>query len=179
MGLQPQTIHFDVVLCGPVRQCVHHVDCTLGVGCSPQRVWVCKRWTPLLHFLPSRKYVWYRANSKVSRNPNFCVGCFELIISKNFAAASKMGKNWQKKIFLVIFFCGTHFCIGCWTKNYFFCGFFFCVLGIGVDSFCCYCKKACIPWTLGLQSIAQISTNKHGSGRPVFQQTSSKLVHNS
>ena len=28
-----------------------------------------------------------------------------------------------------------------------------------------------ISWTLGLQSIAQISTNKHGSGLPVFQQT--------
>ena len=41
----------------------------------------------------------YRLNSKVSLNPNFCVGCFELIISKNFAAASKMGKNGQKKIF--------------------------------------------------------------------------------
>ena len=36
-----------------------------------------------------------------------------------------------------------------------------------------------INWTLGLQSIAQISTNKHDSGLPVFQQTSSKLVHNS
>ena len=38
----------------------------------------------------------YRANSKVSQNPKFCVGCFEVIISKNFAAASKMGKNGQK-----------------------------------------------------------------------------------
>ena len=36
---------------------------------------------------------------------------------------------------------------------------------IGVDSFCCYCKKPCVPWTLGLQSIAQISTNKHDSGK--------------
>ena len=36
-----------------------------------------------------------------------------------------------------------------------------------------------ISWTLGLQSIAQISTNKYDSGVPVFQQTSSKLVNNS
>ena len=34
-------------------------------------------------------------------------------------------------------------------------------------------------WDWGLQSIAQKSTNKHGSGLPVFQQTSSKLVHKS
>ena len=74
-----------------------------------------------------RHTVWdhmeYHADSKVSRNPNFCVGCFELIISKNFAAASKMGKNGQKKI--CDFFCGTHFCVGCRTKNEFFLWFFF------------------------------------------------------
>ena len=52
----------------------------------------------------------YRPNSKVSRNPNFCVGGFELIISKNFATASKMGKNGQKPVYFCNFFCGTHFC---------------------------------------------------------------------
>ena len=36
----------------------------------------------------------YRPNSKDSRNPNFCVGCFELIISKILATASKMGKKY-------------------------------------------------------------------------------------
>ena len=36
-----------------------------------------------------------------------------------------------------------------------------------------------ISWTLRLQSMAQISTNKHGSGLPVLQQTSSNLIHNS
>ena len=46
----------------------------------------------------------YRANSKVSRNPNFCVGCFELIMSKNCAVASKMGNNGQKLFFLRFFF---------------------------------------------------------------------------
>ena len=29
----------------------------------------------------------YRANSKVSRNPNFCVGCFELIRNQPLARA--------------------------------------------------------------------------------------------
>ena len=56
---------------------------------------------------------------------------------------------------------------------------FLCILGIGVDSFRCYCMRPCAPWNLGLQSIAQISTNKHDSGLPVFQQTSCKLIHNS
>ena len=113
------------------------------------------------------------------------------MINKNFAAASKMGKNGQKKIF-AIFLRGTHFCVGCWTKKK-ICGFFFCVLGfillllqetmrtldsgIAVHSYTGI--QMSISWTLGLQSIAQISTNKHGSGLPVFQQTSSKLVHNS
>ena len=46
----------------------------------------------------------YRANPKVSRNPSFCVGCFELIISKISAAASKMGKNGQNYFFFAIFF---------------------------------------------------------------------------
>ena len=133
----------------------------------------------------------YRADPKASRNPNFCVGCFELIISKIFAAASKIGKNGQKKI--LRFFWRNPFLRGVLDQKLIFLRFFFCVLGIGVDSFCCYCKKPCtldseiavhsytgiqmsISWTLGLQSIAQISTNKHGSGLPVFQQTSSKHV---
>ena len=59
----------------------------------------------------------YRLNSKVSRIPNFCVGCFELMISKSFAVASKMGQNGKKIILLAIFFCETHFCVGCWTKS--------------------------------------------------------------
>ena len=54
----------------------------------------------------------YRANHKVSRNPNFGVGCFELIISKNSAAASEMGKNGQNCFCFAIFFCGTHVCVG-------------------------------------------------------------------
>ena len=36
----------------------------------------------------------YRVNPKYSRNPNFCVACFELIISKIFATASKMDKKY-------------------------------------------------------------------------------------
>ena len=36
----------------------------------------------------------YRTNPKDLRNANFCVGCFELIISKNFATTSKMGKKY-------------------------------------------------------------------------------------
>ena len=48
----------------------------------------------------------YRTNPKDSRNANFCVGCFELIISDVFATTSKMGK---KYFILAISFCGTHF----------------------------------------------------------------------
>ena len=40
------------------------------------------------------------------RNPNFGVGCFELIINKKFATASKMGKNYFT---FANCFCGTHF----------------------------------------------------------------------
>ena len=58
--------------------------------------------------------IWYRANPKDSRNPKFCVGCFELIISKIFAMASKMGKNY---FIFAIFFCGTHFCVRRDAKN--------------------------------------------------------------
>ena len=115
----------------------------------------------------------YPANPKVSRNPNFCVGCFELRISKSFAAASKMGKNGQKLNFSAIFFRGilrralrqTKFCI------------VFCALGIGVDSFCCYCKRlyvpcCCyckrlyVPWTLGLHPFlhGHINVDQLGSG---------------
>ena len=36
----------------------------------------------------------YHANPKVSQNPNFYIGCFELILSKIFATASKMGKKY-------------------------------------------------------------------------------------
>ena len=78
----------------------------------------------------------------------FCVGCFELIISKNSAAASKMGKNY----FFFAIFLRNPFLRRVLDQN-FFLRFSFCVLGIGVDSFCCYCKKPCVPWTLGLQSI--------------------------
>ena len=39
---------------------------------------------------------------------------------------------------------------GLGPKIDFFRGFFFCILEIGVDSFCCHCKKPCVPWTLGL-----------------------------
>ena len=77
----------------------------------------------------------YRANPKDSRNPNFCVGCFELIISKT--TASKFGKN----ISLLQFFCAEPiFAYGVTTKIIIFFAIFFCVLGIGVDSFCCYCQ---------------------------------------
>ena len=51
----------------------------------------------------------YRPNSKDSRNPNFCVGCFELIISKVFATASKMGK---KYFIFAIFFAEPSFAYG-------------------------------------------------------------------
>ena len=173
----------------PKTLCIHHnTPCTILIIHSEQYTIIVYQdystLCALCHIaVCSSALQHYRANPKVSWNPNFCVGCFELIISKNFAAASKMGKNGQN--FFLRFFCGTHFCVGCWApkKNL---RFFFCVLGIGVDSFCCYCKKLCVPWTLGLQSIltqaykcplqsiAQISTNKHGSGLPVFQQTSSK-----
>ena len=91
----------------------------------------------------------YRANPKVSRNPNFCVGCFELILSKNSAAASKMGKNGQKLFFLCNFLLRNPFLRWVLDQKL----IFFCILGIGVDSYCCYCKKPCVPWTLGLQSI--------------------------
>ena len=75
----------------------------------------------------------YRAYPKVSRNPNFCVGCFGLIISKNSAAAaSKMGKNGQKQFFLCDFFCGTDFCAGCWTKIFLR---FFAFWGLGLIHF--------------------------------------------
>ena len=64
----------------------------------------------------------YRTNPKDSRNPNFCVRCFELIINKNFVTASKMGKKYftfatflwnpflrrvlrQKKCFCIFFLC--------------------------------------------------------------------------
>ena len=76
----------------------------------------------------------------------------------------------QKKIFLRFFFCVL--------------GFILLLLqetmrtldsGIAVHSYTGI--QMSISWTLGLQSIAQISTNKHDSGLPVFQQTSSKLVH--
>ena len=49
----------------------------------------------------------YRTNPKDSRNPNFCVGCFELIISENFATASKMGKNILFLRFWLIHFVAT------------------------------------------------------------------------
>ena len=60
----------------------------------------------IVHALGARinRHEVYRANPKVLRSPNFCVGCFELIISKNFAAACKMGKDGQKKIFCIFFF---------------------------------------------------------------------------
>ena len=109
-----------------------------------------------------------------------------------------MGKNGQKLFhFCDFFFGGYHFCVGCWTENYyFFCSFFFAFWDWGwfillllqetvrtLDSRIAvhYCTgiQMLISWTLGLQSIAQISTNKHDSGLPVFQQTSSNLVHNS
>ena len=40
-----------------------------------------------------RVHLMYRPNSKDWRNPNFCVGCLELIISKIFATASKIGEE--------------------------------------------------------------------------------------
>ena len=96
-----------------------------------------------------------------SRNPNFCVGCFELIIIKIFAMASKMGENilflqkFLRNPILIHFVAtardGAH--LGLWDCSPFLHS------NTNVDSG--------TPWTLGLQSIAQISTNKHDSGRPV------------
>ena len=65
---------------------------------APYQKWPKKM--PSALTLPLHMWNIYRPDSKVSLNPNFCVGCFELIISKNFAAASKMGKNGQKLFFL-------------------------------------------------------------------------------
>ena len=42
-----------------------------------------------------------RTNPEDSRNPKFCVGCFELMISKIFATGAKMGKKYF--IFAIFF----------------------------------------------------------------------------
>ena len=77
----------------------------------------------------------YRADSKVSRNPNFCVGCFELIISKIFAAASKMGKNGQKTFFAIFFFLRNPFLRRVLDQKLIFCGFFLAFWGLGLIPF--------------------------------------------
>ena len=67
--------------------------------------------SPPFQCIPACPFVWlalqppmvvgrYRANRRDLQNPNFCAGCFELIISKIFATASKMGK---KNLFLRFF----------------------------------------------------------------------------
>ena len=104
------------------------------------------------------------------------------------------GQKMGKKHFWDLRFFGTHFCVKFGPKK--ICGFF-AFWGLGLIHFvatarnCAYlglwdCSpflhrglQMSISWTLGLQSIAQMSTNNHGSGLPAFQQTSSKLVHNS
>ena len=102
-----------------------------------------------------------------------------------------MGKNGQKKN--LRFFLRNPFLRRVLDQKLIFFAVSFCVLGfillllqetmrtldsgIAVNSYTGI--QMSISWTLGLQSIAQISTNKHGSGLPVFQQTTSKLVHNS
>ena len=103
-----------------------------------------------------------------------------------------MGKNGQKKI--LRFFLRNPFLRRVLDQKLIFLRLlFFCVLGfillllqetmrtldsgIAIHSYTGI--QMSISWTLGLQSIAQLSTNKHGLGLPVFQETSSKLVHNS
>ena len=56
-----------------------------------------------------------------------------------------------KKYFSLRFFLRNLFLRRVLDQKLVFFPVFFCVLGIGVDSFWCYCKKPCIPWTLGLQ----------------------------
>ena len=76
----------------------------------------------------------YRADSKISRNPNFCVGCFELIISKKFAAASKMSKNGQK-LFFLRFFLRNPFLRRVLDQKLIFLRFFFAFWGLGLIHF--------------------------------------------
>ena len=141
----------------------------------------------------------YCTNPDYLQNPIFSIGCFELMTSKIFATAFKIGKNY----FIVAnFFCGIQFfaeLIVAHKGKIFFAGVFG-ILEIGVYSFCCHCKRPGVPWTLGLQSIptrqtnvdqldsgiAVHSTDKHqqasvsaDSGTAVFQRTRPKLIHNS
>ena len=66
------------------------------------------------HACTQNRHSGYRTNPKDSRNPNFRVGCFELIMSKIVATASKMGKRY---FIFAIFLCGTHICVGHDAKN--------------------------------------------------------------
>ena len=120
------------------------------------------------------QFIVYRANSKVSRNPNFCVGCFELIMSKNFAAASKMGKNGQKKKFLR-FFLRNPFLRRVLDQNLFFLRFFFAFGGLGLIPFVATTRNRaylglwdCIPFLHRHTNVDQLdsgiavhSTDKH------------------
>ena len=51
----------------------------------------------------------YRANPNYLRNPNFCVGCFELIICKVFATAPKKGGGIILFYLCFFFFVGFSF----------------------------------------------------------------------
>ena len=109
---------------------------------------------------------------KIRRILIFCVGCFELIISKIVATPSEMGK----KYFDFAIFLRNPFLRRVLHQKLLF------VRGLGLIHFVATARdrtldsgiavhsytgiQMWISWTLRLQSIAQISTNKHDSGLP-------------
>ena len=131
-----------------------------------------------------------RTNSKDSQNPNFFVGCFELIIRKNFAKASKMGRNGQK-LFIFAIFLWNPFLRGVLDQKLFFLRLFLAFWGLGLIHFVAMCTldsgiavhsytgiQMLISWTLGLQSIAQMSTNTQhiNSCNPISMSRTSPLI---
>ena len=110
----------------------------------------------------------HRTNPNCLLNPNFCVGCFGLIISKNFVTASKIGGNYF--IFAAEFSFAKLFLAHKRKKI----AVFFCILRIGAYAFCCHCKNQvylglwdCIPFLHRHTNVDQLDSGiaVHGTDK--------------
>ena len=128
----------------------------------------------------------YRTNPKDSRKPNFCIGCFELIISKIFATASKMGK---KYLIFLRFFLRNPFLRRALRQKLFFFAFVFAFWGLVLIHFVATARDRaylglwdCSPFLHRHKNVDQLDsgiavhgTDKHHPGCPVTW----SLIHHS
>ena len=148
----------------------------------------------------------YRVNPNYLQNPKCCVGCFAFHLGKIVQQHLKQGQNRGEIFHFCNFVLRNSILRSCFwhteSKAFFIFALFLCPTQyfqkLVVHSFCCHWKGPGVPWiavhfytgmqlwiiwTLGLQSMAQTSTNKRVfrmiQAYQFFNEPVPKIIHNS